>query len=225
MRRTAGAVSTRGAAPESKDVPGRSPPFSAILKPALQKGVPVRRPPFTPLAALALSLLLTPPAPAASRPQAAQDLDKAGVLAPVRILQDSLDVPHIFGSTDRDVLYALGRAHARDRFFQMDVLRHTFSGTLGELVGKEGLASDVQLRTLGLRRAAEASLPVTSQETRVWLDAYARGVNSYVFDPANPLPPEYAALELTRARMIRRPPRSTLFPYTTLFRSDRKSVV
>jgi penicillin amidase len=126
-------------------------------------------------------------------------LDKAGVLATVRARRDSLDVPHIFGSTDRDVLYALGRAHARDRFFQMDVLRHTFSGTLGELVGKAGLASDVQLRTLGLRRAAEASLPAQSQETRVWLEAYARGVNSYVLDAANPLPPEYAALELTRA--------------------------
>ncbi|HEY4596565.1 MAG TPA: penicillin acylase family protein, partial [Thermoanaerobaculia bacterium] len=159
----------------------------------------MRRRPFTPLAALALSLLLPPTLSAAPPSGAAQALDKAGVLAPVRTLRDSLDVPHIFGSTDRDVLYALGRAHARDRFFQMDVLRHTFSGTLAELVGKEGLSSDVQLRTLGLRRAAEASLPAISQETRVWLNAYASGVNSYVFDPANPLPPEYAALELTRA--------------------------
>ncbi len=127
------------------------------------------------------------------------DLEKAGVIATVRARRDALDVPHIFGSTDRDVLYALGRAHARDRFFQMDVLRHTFSGTLAELVGKDALASDVQLRTLGLRRAAEASLPVQSQETRVWLEAYARGVNSYILDAANALPPEYAALELTRA--------------------------
>ena len=73
----------------------------------------------------------------------------------------------------------------------MDVLRHTFSGTLAEMVGTAGLASDVQLRTLGLRRAAEASLPAISRETRVWLDAYARGVNSYILDPANPLPIEY----------------------------------
>ncbi len=159
----------------------------------------MRRSPFVPLAALAVSMLLSPALLAAPRSSAAQSLDKAGVLANVRDLRDSLDIPHIFGSTDRDVLYALGRAHARDRFFQMDVLRHTFSGTLGELVGKAGIDSDVQLRTLGLRRAAEASLPVMSQETKVWLAAYARGVNSYILDPANALPPEYAALELTRA--------------------------
>ncbi len=131
----------------------------------------------------------------------------AGVLTPVITRRDSHDVPHIFGSTDREALYALGRAHARDRFFQMDVLRHTFSGTLAELVGRAGLASDVQLRTLGLRRAAALSLPAVSAETTVWLDAYARGVNSWILDPAHPLPPEYAALELTRA---------SLHPWTAL---------
>ncbi len=160
----------------------------------------MRRPLVRQLAALLVFAAL-PPIAAAAEPPASPVLPdtKAGVIATVRSLRDSLDIPHIFGSTDRDVLYALGRAHARDRFFQMDVLRHEFSGTLAEMVGETGLASDVQLRTLGLRRAAEVSLPVISLTTQVWLDAYARGVNSYIFDPANPLPPEYAALELTRA--------------------------
>jgi penicillin amidase len=160
----------------------------------------VRRPSVPhPAFLLILSALLPAAASAAPPASSAPPDTKAGVIATVRTLRDSLDIPHIFGSTDRDVLYALGRAHARDRFFQMDVLRHEFSGTLAEMVGDGALASDVQLRTLGLRRAAEASLPVISQETRVWLEAYANGVNSYVFDAANPLPPEYAALELTRA--------------------------
>src|SRR5205809_2349517 len=34
---------------------------------------------------------------------------------------------------------------------------------------------------------------------------------------------KYYCLEFFFFLMIRRPPRSTLFPYTTLFRSDRKS--
>jgi len=148
----------------------------------------VRRPPFALLAALLISTSLSIPASFAQ-----------GVLAPVRTFRGSYDIPHVFGQTDRDAMFALGRAHARDRFFQMDVLRQMFSGTLAELVGQPALASDVQIRNLGLRRAALASLPVLSRDTMVWLDAYARGVNSYVLDPANPLPPEYAALELTRA--------------------------
>jgi penicillin G amidase len=127
------------------------------------------------------------------------EVEVPGLLAPVRVRRDAHDVPHIFARNDRDALFALGRAHARDRFFQMDLLRRTFSGTLAELVGPAALESDVQLRTLGLRRAAAASLPAVSEATRAWLNAYTRGVNSWLRDPANPLPPEYGALELSRA--------------------------
>ena len=149
----------------------------------------MRRPPFASLAVLLISTFLSIPASAVPQP---------GLLAPVRTFRGSYDIPHVFGQTDRDALFALGRAHARDRFFQMDVLRQMFGGTLGELVGEAALESDIQIRNLGLRRAAQASSTVLSRETQVWLEAYARGVNSYIFDPANPLPPEYAALELTR---------------------------
>ena len=60
------------------------------------------------------------------------------------------------------------------------------------------MPSDVQLRTFGLRRAAERSLPILSQNVRDALSAYADGVNDYV--ARNPLPPEYAALEITTFR-------------------------
>jgi penicillin G amidase len=153
-----------------------------------------------------LTLLLTasaflgdPPIAAAQPVSVTDEISLPGILAPVRVRRDAYDIPHIFGKNDRDVLFALGRAHASDRLFQMDVLRHTFSGTLAELVGTPALASDVQLRTLGLRRAAEASFPMLPRESQVWLLAYARGVNSVLQDVTRPLPPEYTALELTRA--------------------------
>ncbi|HKV06893.1 MAG TPA: penicillin acylase family protein, partial [Thermoanaerobaculia bacterium] len=152
------------------------------------------------LSVLAVFLILPSPSHAAPPPSGAFDeLAVDGLLRPVRIRRDGHDIPHIFAANDRDALFALGYSHARDRFFQMDLLRRTFSGTLGELVGTAALEQDVQLRTLGLRRAAVASLPVLSSSTRVWLTAYARGVNSYIQNPANPLPPEYGALELSRA--------------------------
>lgn len=150
-----------------------------------------------------LLILTTLPLPAfAAPPPSSGAFDETvvdGLLRPVRIRRDVHDIPHIFAANDRDALFALGYSHARDRLFQMDLLRRTFSGTLGELVGADVLEQDVQLRTLGLRRAAEASLPALSTATRAWLTAYARGVNSYIRNPANPLPPEYAVLELSRA--------------------------
>ncbi|HSK80262.1 MAG TPA: penicillin acylase family protein [Thermoanaerobaculia bacterium] len=143
---------------------------------------------------LPLPAYAAPPPPSGAFDETVVD----GLFRPVRIRRDAHDIPHIFAANDRDALFALGYSHARDRFFQMDLLRRTFSGTLTELVGEPALAQDIQLRTLGLRRAAEASLPVLSSATRAWLTAYARGVNSYIRNPANPLPPEYGVLELSQ---------------------------
>ena len=96
------------------------------------------------------------------------------------------------------MLYLQGFTHAQDRLFQMDVTRRQAEGTLGELLGAGALPSDVQLRTFGLRRAAERSLPILSQNVRDALGAYADGVNDYV--ARHSLPPEYAALEITTFR-------------------------
>lgn len=133
--------------------------------------------------------------PAFARPGGA-DVIASTLSAPARIDLDDEHIGHITARTERDAFFVQGWLHAQDRLFQMDVSRRTASGTLGELLGPAALKSDVSLRTLGLRRAAERSLLALSPGTRAALDAYAAGVNTWV--RSHPLPPEYAALELTR---------------------------
>jgi penicillin amidase len=125
----------------------------------------------------------------------AQSFTAPGLRAPGSITYDAEGVPVIQASNDYDVAFLQGYAHARDRYFQMDFNRRGASGTVAELVGPAGLANDVQIRTLGLRRAAFATWQAMGDETRGWLKAYADGVNFYRAN--NPLPPEYGALELT----------------------------
>ena len=115
----------------------------------------------------------------------------------VTLLQDGDGIRHIFALDAHDLFLAQGWAHARDRLFQMDVLRRQASGTLAELVGPAALESDVQLRTIGLRRAAARSWLNLSSETQQALTAYAEGVNAYIASAAA-LPIEYGALELTQ---------------------------
>jgi penicillin amidase len=106
------------------------------------------------------------------------------------------DIPAIWGITEWDLFYLQGYVQAEDRLFQMDVSRRTASGTLAELLGPAALPQDVQLRTLGLRRAAVGSLDASSAEVHEVLAAYAAGVNQWVV--THTLPPEYGALELTK---------------------------
>ena len=123
----------------------------------------------------------------------------SGLSTDAVVFRDANGVPHICSGSDLDTVFMMGYVHAQDRFFQMDTLRRTFSGTLAEMVGQEALASDVQFRTFGLRRAAEESLTAYQSagltETLDFLDAYTRGINRYLDNAA--LPPEYGALEIT----------------------------
>lgn len=133
-----------------------------------------------------------------------------GLTAPVQVSWDRNQVPHIYAQNDHDVMMVMGYVHARDRFFQMDYGRRQFSGTAAELLGKSELANDIQFRTLGLRRAAEASWPAYAQDIQALLQAYADGVNTWLHDPASTIPPEYAAVELTRASIANWSPIDTL---------------
>jgi penicillin G amidase len=113
-----------------------------------------------------------------------------------QVTRDANGIAQIRALTDYDAVYLNGWVHAQDRLFQMDENRRIASGTFAELVGQPALPTDVQLRTLGLRRAAELSYLELSPRLRELLGAYAAGVNAWV--AANPLPPEYGALEITR---------------------------
>ena len=119
-----------------------------------------------------------------------------GMQLPGQINRDANGIAHVRAFTDADAVFLNGWVHAQDRLFHMDENRRTASGTLAELVGTPALASDVQLRILGLRRAALLTQTELSPRLNQLLEAYAAGVNAWV--AANPLPPEYAALEITR---------------------------
>lgn len=132
---------------------------------------------------------------AAPRPAGAETLSFPGLQQPVEVVFDAEGSWHLFADNDSDAAFAQGYLHARDRFWEMDFNRRLASGTLAELVGMDALSQDIELRTIGLRRAALRSWRAHDQRTRGILKSYAAGVNAWLSN--NPLPPEYAALEIT----------------------------
>jgi penicillin amidase len=129
-----------------------------------------------------------------SLPQTRGRLVLHGLHQEVSIWRDRDGVPHIFADDDEDAYLALGFVHAQDRLFQMDFQRRLGAGRLAEVVGENALGIDRTMRTLGLYRAAEASLEALSPEVRRALDAYARGVNAFLETRDGALPPEYYVL-------------------------------
>ena len=103
-----------------------------------------------------------------------------GLSAPVSIAFDADGIPHIRAATSQDGAAALGWVHARDRLFQMELMRRAASGQISELAGARALPLDRTMRVLGVRMRAEQELTILPSETRSMLEAYANGVNAYV---------------------------------------------
>ena len=103
-----------------------------------------------------------------------------GLNAPVEIVRDNANVPHIFGESDADVYFALGFAHAQDRMWQMTMLRRTAQGRLSELFGERTLEIDKVIRRYDIYNLAVASVDDQDEPTTIALDAYAAGVNAWL---------------------------------------------
>jgi len=113
-----------------------------------------------------------------SLPDYSKTVAVQGVSAPVEIVRDNANVPHIMGATDADVFFGLGYAHAQDRLWQMTLLRRTAQGRLSEVFGAPTLKVDRLLWRMDLYRLAMESVAAQDPETLAALQAYADGVNA-----------------------------------------------
>jgi penicillin amidase len=127
-------------------------------------------------------------------PPSAQEIHIPGLSAPVEISFDQDGIPRIRAESALDGAAALGFVHARDRLFQMELMRRNASGRLSEIAGAPTLPLDRMMRTLGLRRRAVADLAALPDDARAMLEAYARGVNAWIEARGRFAAPEFLVL-------------------------------
>lgn len=117
-----------------------------------------------------------------------------GLEGPAELRVDERGVPHIRAGSLEDALRIQGFVHARDRLWQMELLRRVARGRLSEVLGEAALPSDRFLRIIGLGRAAEATLRELDPATASAIAAYTEGVNAAIAGWEGPLPPEFLVL-------------------------------
>lgn len=127
-------------------------------------------------------------------PNLAGEVALPGLQAQAAIERDARGLVTIRAANDQDAYFALGYAHAQDRFWQMEMTRRIGAGRLSELMGSSTLGLDRYIRTLGFYRLAEAQLEHLSPEVRTAIDAYVAGVNAWIETRDRPLPPEFQLL-------------------------------
>src|SRR5580765_537500 len=120
----------------------------------------------------------------------------AGLESAVTIAYDSLGVPTIRAANELDLDFAQGYAHARDRRFQMELIRRNAAGGLAAVFGRRALPLDREKRRLGYAAVVDSAVGLLSDEQRRRLEAYAAGVNAW--DAGHPAPPEFTVLGIPR---------------------------
>ncbi|MGE5142990.1 MAG: penicillin acylase family protein [Acidobacteriota bacterium] len=116
----------------------------------------------------------------ASAPKLSGRESLGGLGDSVVVLWDSLAVPSIIARSDSDVFAALGYLHARDRLWEMELLRHAAEGRLSELFGRRALAADKLFRAREMSAIARARMAHVSPLTLRVGEAYSRGVNAWI---------------------------------------------
>ena len=112
-------------------------------------------------------------------------IELQGLEGEVQVLYDQLGIPHIYAENELDAYRVMGFLHAKDRFFQMDVMRRLAQGRLSELFGDLTLDMDKEFRQLGLYISAYKTLDYISNSTDFSREyevllAYTDGVNQFL---------------------------------------------
>lgn len=109
---------------------------------------------------------------------------------PVEVIRDRWGVPHLYAGTSHDLFVAQGYVHAQDRLAQMELGRRFGLGRLSELFGPGALVADRASRVLGFARTAHKDLEIASLDLVEGMQAYCKGVNAFLADPAFKAPVE-----------------------------------
>ena len=122
---------------------------------------------------------------------------------------DEAGVPHLSAASTEDLFALQGYVHAKDRLFQLELIRRMGRGRLAELLGRRPLdvkdwtvhfsgMSTVELdgflRAFGLEEAAKRSMAQTSASYRALLSHYVAGINEFVRRNPHRLPVELRLL-------------------------------
>lgn len=116
----------------------------------------------------------------ASLPILDGQLEVNGLRESVTITSDAYGIPTITAGSRRDAIRTLGYVTARDRLFQMDLLRRAASGQLAEVLGETMRETDLRQRTFGFSGTVRAVAERLPRDQREILEAYAEGVNDYL---------------------------------------------
>ncbi|MEQ9410104.1 MAG: penicillin acylase family protein [Fuerstiella sp.] len=96
------------------------------------------------------------------------------------ITRDQWGVAHIHGTSHADAFFGMGYAQAEDYFWQLEDTCIQALGRYAEIMGEDGIRSDIQNRSFEIPRRSREDFGKLSPEHQDMATAFAEGVNRYL---------------------------------------------
>jgi acyl-homoserine-lactone acylase len=96
------------------------------------------------------------------------------------IQRDEWGVAHIHGTTHADAFFGMGYAQAEDYFWQLEDTCIRALGRHSEVVGEDGVRSDILNRSFGIARRSREDFAKLSLEHQGMAAAYVGGINRWL---------------------------------------------
>ncbi|OAB25081.1 penicillin acylase family protein [Flavobacterium fryxellicola] len=102
---------------------------------------------------------------------------------------DEFGVPHIYATSSKDAMLALGYVHAQDRLWQMELMRRIAPGRLSAIFGSVALKNDMFFAGLGIEEASEKAIALLDKNSPSYqlTMAYLDGINQYMEEGTAPI--------------------------------------
>ena len=135
------------------------------------------------------------------RPNYSEELKLPSIISQADIHYDKYGIPHIYADNYKDAYLALGYAHAKDRLWQIELMRRIMPGRLCEVFGKRSLKTDQFFRSLdqniSSRQAVKTFRAECPQPIQEKVDAYIEGINHFIKNGPTPIEYHLIGLEKT----------------------------
>ncbi|MHA1675485.1 MAG: penicillin acylase family protein [Promethearchaeota archaeon] len=134
--------------------------------------------------------------------QETSTISDASLGADVTVYRDSYGIPHIYGTIEADVMFALGYCQAQDRLFMMEMARRLTRGQMSAIMGDSMLETDrLNLAMLKDHYSVQTYLALVEgaktdpelEDVLLQLQRFTDGVN-YFIDHESILPLEFQLL-------------------------------
>jgi penicillin G amidase len=135
-----------------------------------------------------------------SKPKYEGEIDIKNISKETTVYFDDYGIPHIYASSQKDAMTALGYVHAQDRLWQMELLRRIAPGKLSEIFGTRALDNDKFFIGLGIDENSEKAAQSIDKNSQSYLMsmAYLDGLNQYLENGKTPI--EFSLLGIKKEK-------------------------